>query len=73
MFKVSILAAAAMALLFPSLVSTAEARTYRNQVQNRAKCHEKIDPKNLKGAAFKSEFDKCVANPDNYTALGFDV
>lgn len=67
MFRICVFAAAVIALLASSVFSTGQARTYRNQRQNRAKCHEKIDPKNLKGAAFKSEWDKCITNPDNYT------
>ena len=67
MLRISTFAAVTIALLASGLFSTAHARTYRNQVQNWAKCHEKIDPKKLKGDALKSEFNKCMENPDNYT------
>jgi hypothetical protein len=67
MLRISVFAGVAVALLGSSLLDTAEARTYRNTIQNLAKCHEKIDPKGLKGRAFKAEFDKCMTNPDNYT------
>jgi hypothetical protein len=67
MLRISVFIAIAIALFGSALLSTAEARTYRNTIQNRAKCHEKIDPKGLKGPALKGEFDKCMANPDSYT------
>jgi hypothetical protein len=66
MLRTSVFAAFAIALFGSSLLSTADARVWRNVVQNRVKCHEKIDPKGLKGAALKSEFSKCMENPDNY-------
>jgi hypothetical protein len=67
MLRIFVFAAAAIALFGSSLFSTTQARTYRNTVQNRAKCHEKISPKGLKGQALKDEFGKCMTNPDNYT------
>ena len=33
---------------------------------NNGKCHQKIDSKGLKGAALKSAWQKCKANPDAY-------
>jgi len=30
-------------------------------------CHTKIDPKGLKGPALKSEWKKCMVNPDTYS------
>jgi hypothetical protein len=66
MLKSHILAMVASALICFALVSTVQARVYRNQVQNAAKCHTMIDPKGLKGDAFKGEMNKCKEDPDNY-------
>ncbi len=66
MFRVSIWIVATIALLFVNLIYTAQARVYRNQAQNAAKCHQKIDPKKLNGDARKNEWGKCMENPDNY-------
>jgi hypothetical protein len=66
MFKKSILAATASVVICSALVSPLQARVYRNQVQNAAKCHMMIDSKGLKGDAFKGEMSKCKENSDNY-------
>jgi hypothetical protein len=66
MFKKSVLALVASTLICSALVSPLQARVYRNQVQNAAKCHAMIDSKGLKGDAFKGEMNKCKENPDNY-------
>lgn len=66
MFKRSILALLVSTLICSALVSPLQARVYRNQVQNAAKCHTMIDPKGLKGDAFKGEMSKCKENHDNY-------
>jgi hypothetical protein len=34
--------------------------------QQRAQCQSKIVPKNLTGAANKTEWKKCMQDPDNY-------
>jgi hypothetical protein len=66
MFKKSILAVTASVVIGSALVSPLQARVYRNQMQNAAKCHMMIDSKGLKGDAFKGEMNKCKENPDNY-------
>jgi hypothetical protein len=66
MFKRPIIALVASTLVCFALVSPLQARVYRNQMQNAAKCHAMIDPKGLKGDAFKGEMNKCKENPDNY-------
>jgi hypothetical protein len=65
-FKKSILAVTVSMVIGSALVSPLQARVYRNQVQNAAKCHAMIDSKGLKGDAFKGEMNKCKENPDNY-------
>lgn len=66
MFKRSVLALVASTLISSALVSPLQARVYRNQMQNAAKCRAMIDSKGLKGDAFKGEMNKCKENPDNY-------
>jgi hypothetical protein len=66
MAKRSILAVTAFVVICSALVSPLQARVYRNQVQNAAKCHMMIDSKGLKGDAFKGEMNKCKENPDTY-------
>jgi hypothetical protein len=66
MIKRSIALAIALSFLGSSL-SYASIRS--EQIVNGQKmrgCHAKIDPKNLKGAALKSEWHKCMANPGDY-------
>ncbi len=34
--------------------------------QKATTCKAKIEPKGLKGSAFRAEMQKCAVNPDNY-------
>ena len=64
MFKRSILALLVSTLICSALVSPLQARVYRNQVQNAAKCHTMIDPQGLKGGlTFKGEMSKRKGKP----------
>jgi hypothetical protein len=36
------------------------------QAQKRAQCQSVLLPKNLKGTAYKSEWNKCMQDPYNY-------
>ncbi len=65
MLRVVVLAAVVTLLLAMGGAYAGQERTRIHQ-QKAQTCHAKIDPKNLKGAAFKSEWGKCMVNPDNY-------
>ena len=67
MFRSSIVVAIALSFLGLSSLSYASVRS--EQIVNAQKmrgCHSKIDPKNLKGAALKTEWRKCMTNPGDY-------
>jgi hypothetical protein len=66
MLRGSVLAAVTISLL-ASNIAYAGQEHIRVKTQKAKTCHAKIDPKNLKGAAFKTEWDKCIVNPDNYS------
>jgi hypothetical protein len=65
-----ILSAAALTMIFVSAASAQQyqynRKTAREINQKKVRCHAAIDPKGLKGAAFKAEWGKCWENPDNY-------
>jgi hypothetical protein len=67
MVRVSIFLAILLSL-FSSSFSYASQHSEKVMTgEKRRACHAKIDPKNLTGPSFKSEWGKCMANPDNYT------
>jgi hypothetical protein len=70
MLKKSVLIGATLAIV---LVSASSAQKYqsnrkigRELNQKNVRCHSAVDPKGLKGPAFKAEWRKCWENPDNY-------
>ena len=66
MLRVSVLAAVVMSLFAAN--GAYAGQEHRQILHQKGKtCHAKINPKNLKGAAFKSEWGKCMTNPDNYS------
>jgi hypothetical protein len=58
---------ALMAAVFLANAATAGQEHQRIRNQKGQICRSKIEPKGLKGPAFKSEMQKCKANPDLYT------
>ena len=59
-------AAGASLLIF--MVGPADAYSAKGAARRAAPgtCHQKVDPKGLKGPAKKSEWDKCMIDPDGY-------
>jgi hypothetical protein len=67
MIRSSIFLAVVLSLLGSGL-SYASIRSDQIEKAHKARaCHAKIGPKNLKGPALKSEWGKCMINPDFYT------
>jgi len=70
MAKRIVLSVVALTMVF---ISASSAQQYqsnrkigRELNQKNVRCHAAIDPKGLKGAAFKAEWHKCWENPDSY-------
>ncbi len=59
-------ALAATTLIVNASVACTTCKGLRGAGQKHTQCHSLVDPKNLKGAAYKSEWNKCMENPDNY-------
>lgn len=67
MIKASIFLTIVLSLLGSSF-SYASVRSEQAMQGRKARaCHAKIDQKHLKGPTLKSEWSKCMINPDNYT------
>jgi hypothetical protein len=67
MVRVSIFLAIALSLLGSSFSYASQHSERVMTTDKKRACHAKIDPKNLKGPALKSEWGKCMTSPDNYT------
>jgi hypothetical protein len=61
------LAAMALVMLGSDFSYASLRSSYRDKQMKGAACHSKIDGKNLKGAALKGEWKKCMVNLDNYS------
>jgi hypothetical protein len=71
--KIAILSICLLALAGPSPDATARStfNAFRGHYKNafvgkKLECHQKIDPKNLKGKVRKAEWKKCMADPSLY-------
>jgi hypothetical protein len=58
---------ALLAAVFLASAANAGQEHHRVSHQKGEICRSKIEPKGLKGPAFKSEMQKCKVNPDLYT------
>jgi hypothetical protein len=67
MIRVSFLAGTALFLLGSNFADASLRSNYTANSMKSSACHTKIDPKNLTGAALKSEWKKCMVNPDTYS------
>jgi hypothetical protein len=67
MIRVSVLAGLALFLLGSNFADASQRSNYRENQMKSSACHAKIDPKGLKGAALKTEWKKCMVNPDSYS------
>ncbi len=65
MLRISIAIAAVMFIVSASQACTTCKGT-RGTGQKSIQCHNLVGSKNLKGEANKSEWNKCMENPDNY-------
>jgi len=70
MIKKIMLCAIGLTILFVNASSAQQYQTNRKTArevgQKNVRCHAAIDPKGLKGPAFKAEWHKCWENPDMY-------
>ena len=66
MLRISIAIAAVMFSVNASEACTTCTRGNVVLGQQRSQCQSKILPKNLTGAANKSEWKKCMSDPDGY-------
>jgi hypothetical protein len=66
MLRISIAIAATMFIVNASQACTTCTRGNVMLGQQRSQCQSKILPKNLTGAANKSEWRKCMSAPDSY-------
>jgi len=65
MLRISI-AIATMALFVNASMACVSCKTDRGTAEKNSRCHGLIDSKNLKGPALKTEWHKCLENPDSY-------
>jgi hypothetical protein len=65
MLRISI-AIAALTLFVNASLACVSCKGTRGTGQKSIQCHTLVGSKNLKGDAYKSEWSKCIENPDNY-------
>jgi hypothetical protein len=66
MIKGLIFLAITLSLLAPAMSYASERSNQIAAFHKKVACKAKIDPKNLNGAALKSEWHKCMVSPDSY-------
>jgi len=61
-----LIAIAATTLFVNASAACTTCKSTRGGSQKHIQCHSLVDPKNLKGVAYKTEWNKRLENPDNY-------
>ena len=66
MIKGSVFLAITLSLLAPTLSHASQRSNQIAAFHKKEACKAKIDPEKLNGGALKSEWQKCMVNPDSY-------